>query len=113
MQDKLKTIAVAIAAVGTLSTAFLPSSTWAATRGEVTVTPEMQSCLDAVNSQIETSDAERVSHVVSRYRAAKLGYTMQIDTTVNVESGDKTYRTICSANDAYNPYRLRVRAIAE
>ena len=79
--------------------------------GETAILDEVQSCISAVNSEIDTSGANRVQHVVEDIELVKLGYRVEIDTTVIGEAGEVRYATDCSANRSFKPYRLKVSEV--
>lgn len=79
--------------------------------GETTLLDEVRSCISAVNGEIDTRNANRVRHVVSDVEIAKLGYRVEIDTTVTGDAGETRYSTDCSANRAFAPYRLNVAEV--
>ncbi|HZD51741.1 MAG TPA: hypothetical protein VE175_01730 [Woeseiaceae bacterium] len=77
---------------------------------------EVQSCVDAVNAELELRDARRVRHLVLDAKRTGIGYALTIETSVLLEAdGDaieKRYEALCVAYGANEPSTLRIEEIA-
>jgi hypothetical protein len=74
---------------------------------------EVESCIAAVDAQLDLTDARRVRHFVSEAKSTGLGYALTIETSVLSRGVDAEahYESFCIAHGANEPSTLRVEAI--
>ena len=74
---------------------------------------EVESCIAAVDAQLDLTDARRVRHFVSEAKSTGLGYALTIETSVLSRGVDTEarYESFCIAHGANEPSTLRVEAI--
>jgi len=72
---------------------------------------EVKSCVSAVTNQLDTSNADRIRHVVTDFEQEFIGYGVTIETAVFTGGEQANYSAYCIANKHFEPLRLRVREI--
>lgn len=69
---------------------------------------EVDSCLAAVNDQVDLVEANRVRHVVTDSKRTMTGYALTIRTSVFSENSEKRYDVRCVASGSREPTLLRI-----
>ena len=69
---------------------------------------EVDSCLAAVNSELDLESATRVRHLVSRVKRTGIGYALTIESAVIFPDSEKRYETHCVANGSNAPIKLSI-----
>jgi hypothetical protein len=72
---------------------------------------EIDSCIVEFNSRIDTNDAERLRHIVTKSRRSGNRYAFNIKTTVFTAEGESYYSVYCVArgNSAPIAFKLKER----
>ena len=79
---------------------------------EVDFAAEARTCIAAVNENADYRNAVRVQHHVVELNNTLLGYVLNIDTKVFVDSGDiamKEYSSYCMARGDHAPSKFNIR----
>ena len=69
---------------------------------------EIDSCIGEVNSRIDTKDAERLRHVVTKSRRSGNRYAFNIRTTVFTANGESNYSAFCVASGTSAPITFKL-----
>jgi hypothetical protein len=69
---------------------------------------EVDSCLAAVNNQVDLAEANRVRHVVTDSKRTISGFALTIRTSVFSENSEKRYAVRCVASGSSEPTLLRI-----
>lgn len=69
---------------------------------------EVDTCLAAVNSQLDLDNATRVRHLVSHVKKTGIGYVLTIESAVIFSDSEKRYEARCVANGDNPPLKLRI-----
>ena len=69
---------------------------------------EIDSCISEVNSRIDTNDAERLRHVVTKSRRSGNRYAFNIQTTVFTANGESNYSAFCVARGNSAPITFKL-----
>jgi len=69
---------------------------------------EVDSCLAAVNSELDLVSATRVRHLVSRVKRTGIGYALTIESAVTFPDFEERYEAHCVANGSNAPIRLSI-----
>lgn len=69
---------------------------------------EVDSCLAAVNDQVDLAEANRVRHVVTDSKRTFIGYALTIRTSVFSGNSEKRYAVRCVASGSSEPMLLRI-----
>ncbi|HLU05350.1 MAG TPA: hypothetical protein VKZ91_02245 [Woeseiaceae bacterium] len=76
--------------------------------GKMLFSREVDSCLAAVNTELDLENAQRVRHLVSRVKRTGIGYAVTIESAVIFPDSEKRYETHCVANGSNAPIRLTI-----
>ena len=69
---------------------------------------EVDSCIAAVNANVNLSDASRVRHVVKQKQRAGLAYAFAIETSVFTDDDETRYAAYCVAIGDGAPSKFRI-----
>lgn len=72
---------------------------------------EVDSCLAAVNHQVDLKDANRVRHLVTNSKRTAVGYALTIQTSVFRTDTEKRFAVHCVARGSDKPLELRIDEI--
>ena len=70
---------------------------------------EIDSCIVEFNSRIDTNDAERLRHVVTKSRRSGNRYAFNIKTTVFTVDGESNYSVFCVARGRATPISFKLK----
>jgi hypothetical protein len=99
----LKNAALAVAMTGLSS---------AATASELKFADEVDSCIAAVTSTLDLSDADRVRHIVTEKNHTGIGYVLTIETSVYSTDSEKSYEAYCVADGTRAPVKFRIHEVS-
>jgi hypothetical protein len=99
---------LSIIAVATLFSFASLGTAFAVDRSELAFASEVETCISAVNANVDLLNATRVRHVVKQQDHAGSAYAFTIDTSVFTNKSEKHYAAYCVANGDHEPSRFRI-----
>lgn len=82
-----------------------------ATGDKLAYAAEVDSCLAAVNHQVDLKDANRVRHLVTNSKLTAAGYALTIHTSVFRTDTEQRFAVHCVARGSGKPLELRINEI--
>ncbi|HEX7719250.1 MAG TPA: hypothetical protein VF389_05540 [Woeseiaceae bacterium] len=79
--------------------------------GKLAFAAEVDSCLAAVNHQVDLKDANRVRHLVTNTKRTAVGYALTIQTSVFGTDTERRFAVHCVARGSEKPLELRIDEI--
>lgn len=73
---------------------------------------ELDSCVTALNDEINLDGVYRVRHIVTDYDTRRGGFALRITTQTFSASAEKTYAAYCLAQGSQKPARLEIEEVA-
>jgi len=99
----LKTIATAL-----IVSAGLNTQAYAEGESQFPFASEVDSCIAAVNANLDLETASRVRHLVKQQDRTGQGYAFAIETSVFSGDAEKRYETYCVARGDNAPSKFRI-----
>ena len=111
MKTNIQNLRAAKIAVLIAASSIFSVPAFAATDAEPRYLSELDSCVSEITSKLDTTDVNRIRHVVTDYQRSSIGYALRFETSVFTADNETHYSVYCVADGDNKPVKFRYKEV--